>query len=469
MGIEAAGKFLAGVGGLGCLLAAGAAFAESPTQIDPPFHNLRYQDHFTYLAGKADPTPWERLKYIPLGASPYGPIFLSLGGEIRERFETYQYPNFGIKAPPANGYLLQRLQLNGDLNVTDYFRAFVQLADDRIFGHRWVSSTTDVDRWDLMQRFVDFRPPTPFGDAPTLRAGREELAYGYQRLIAVREGPNVRRDFDGFRFIDRIGEATVDFISVQPTLNSPYAIDDATNMAQHLSGVYVTTPVFKSLKADFYALNYSNTQAKFRGLTGKEQVETIGTRLFGKEAGFDWNIEAAIQTGTFRAQNVQAGLLAAVAGYTLENIDWKPRFGFSANYASGDDAHSQTIGTFNPMYPRLPYFAETSQMVPANIKDIRPVFSFEPAQRWSVVLGWDSLWRVSTTDGIYGSGMVEIPNSNNATGSFIGTELSADIRWQVDFHLQLGAILAELYAGPALTEIKGQDLIYAVAFAKYKF
>ena len=33
----------------------------------------------------------------------------------------------------------------------------------------------------------------------------------------------------------------------------------------------------------------------------------------------------------------------------------------------------------------------------------------------------------------------------------------------------LGAILAELYAGPALTEIKGKDLIYAIVFAKYKF
>jgi hypothetical protein len=469
MGIGAARKFLAGFGAMGCLLAASAGFAESPTQIDPPFHNLRYDDNFSYLAGKADPTLWERLKYIPLGSSAYGPIFLTLGGEIRERFETYQNPNFGINAPPANGYLLQRLNLDGDLHVTDYFRAFVQLGDDRIFGNRWVASTTDVDRWDLMQRFVDLHPPSPFGDDPTFRAGREELAYGYQRLIAVREGPNVRRDFDGYRVIDRIGDATVDFISVQPTVDSPYAMDDATNMAQHLSGVYITTPVFAALKADLYALNFSNTQAKFRGLTGKENIETIGTRLFGKEAGFDWNVEASTQTGTFRTQNVQASFLAAVAGYTLENIDWKPRFGFSANYASGDDAHSKTIGTFNPMYPRLPYFAETSQMVPANIKDIRPLFSFQPAQRWDVVLGWDSLWRVSTTDGIYGSGMVEIPNSNKATSSFVGTELSADIRWQVDFHLQLGAILAELYAGPALTEIKGKDLIYAVAFAKYKF
>ena len=59
-------------------------------------------------------------------------------GEVKPKSSRYQYPNFGINAPPANGYLLQRLQLNGDLHVTDYFRAFVQSGDDRIFGNRWV-------------------------------------------------------------------------------------------------------------------------------------------------------------------------------------------------------------------------------------------------------------------------------------------------------------------------------------------
>ena len=101
--------------------------------------------------------------------------------------------------------------LHGDLHVTDWFRAFVELGDDRIFGRRGNTSTTDVDRWDLMQRFVDLRLPSPFGDAPTVRYGREELLFGYQRLVAVREGPNVRRDFDGLRIHDQIGEASLDF------------------------------------------------------------------------------------------------------------------------------------------------------------------------------------------------------------------------------------------------------------------
>jgi hypothetical protein len=216
-------------------------------------------------------------------------------------------------------------------------------------------------------------------------------------------------------------------------------------------------------------LDYENTQAKFRNVTGAEKLETFGVRLFGKESGFDWNFEASDQVGTFRTQAVKAYLLAGLAGYTFEQIDWKPRIGFSANDASGDNASSKTIGTFNPMFPRLPYFAETPLMVPANVKDFRPVLGFSPEERVNVVLGVDLLWRNSLSDGLYGSGLSEFPNTNKVKGSRIGTEYSADVRMQVDEHLQLGAILAELNAGPALVEATGKTVIYGVLFAKYKF
>ena len=109
-------------------------------------------------------------------------------------------------------------------------------------------------------------------------------------------------------------------------------------------------------------------------------------------------------------------LFAGVAGYTFNDIAWKPRIGFSANDASGDNANSKTIGTFNPIYPRLPYFAETSMLVPANVKDFRPVFSFHPREDVAVVLGYDMLSRVSSTDGLYGSGLSEYKNTAKVAG-----------------------------------------------------
>jgi Alginate export len=472
-----AGHNLAGHAGIltvcilaGLLAPSLPAQAESPEQSNLPFHNLRYLDGFSPSGDKAPDEFWAPYKYIPLANSPYGPLYLTLGGEVRERYETYRNINFGLAgAPSYSGYLLQRITLDADVHATDWVRGFVQLGDMRIFGKRGVPSTTDTDYVDVMQGFADLKLPTPLGDEPVVRYGREELLFGYQRLIAVREGPNVRRDFDGFRFTDKIGEATIDYIDVRPTLDRLDAFDDTANLNQHLTGVYATVPLIASLKSDIYWLNYQNLQAKFRGLTGAENRDTFGARLFGKLNGFDLNAEAATQSGTFRDQDISAFFLAGVFGYTFENLPWKPRLGFSANYASGDNANSKTIGTFNPIYPRLPYFAETSMLVPSNIKDIRPVFTLHPRDDVAVVLGYDMLQRVSATDGLYGSGLSQYKKTATVSGMDIGSEASIDVRRNVRTGWQLGVIAAEFFSGPAVTDAFGKDVTFTAVYSKYLF
>jgi hypothetical protein len=453
--------------GLACLLVAAVTFARpaaaaSPEPGDPTYHSLRYDDDPSLLPAS---DPWAPFKSIPLGDN----ASLSLGGELRERAESYLNPNFGIKAPPSNAYLLHRLMLDADLHLTDYARVFLQLGQMERAGDRGVSSTTDIDHFDIMQAFVDLKPPSPLGDSPLLRVGREELLFGFQRLIAVREGPNVRRDFDGIRFNDHWGDATIDLFTVRPVTDSTGVFDDRTNQAQLLWGGYLTVPLGSLTKADFYQLNYENELAKYRGLTGAEQRQTYGTRLFGEAGGFDWNGELAIQTGTFRNHDIRAEMAAAIVGYTFAGAAWRPRIGLEANAASGDNGRSSAIGTFNAMFPRLPYFAETSLLVPANVMDVRPVLSFVPVPDVTATLGWDSLWRASDTDGLYGSGMVMYPGTNKVSGMRIGTELSADVRWRVERHLLVGAIAAEFLAGPAIQEAVGKSVSFFVLFGTYRF
>ena len=450
-----------------------AALAESPEPPDPTYRPLRYEDDFSHPDPKAPADVFGPLKYIPLGDGPGGRSYLTWGGEVRERFESYDNINFGFsKAAPSSHYVLQRLLLNTDLHVTDWFRAFGQIGQMERFGQRGASSTTDIDRGDIMQAFVDFRAPGPFGDRPTLRVGREELLFGWQRLIAVREGPNVRRAFDGLRFTDKIGEASVDLFAVKPVTDHQGSFDDPTNNGQKLNGVYVTTPVpfLPMLKTDLYVLGYERDGAKFRALTGTEKRTTLGARLFGDFKGFDWNFEADLQRGSFANLNINAYWLAASTGYKFEGLAWTPRLGLQANLASGDRGGS-TLGTFNALYPRLPYFAEISMLVPSNIKDLRPTFTFNPVKDVQVVLGYDMLWRASTTDGLYGSGEALFAGTNAAAvkGSRIGQESSLDVRWRVDQHLSVGAIAAEMQAGPAITQAGGKDIKFGVLYAKYKF
>ena len=84
-----------------------SALAESPEMPSLPFHNLRYQNDFSPQGAKPPEELWAPFKYIPLGYGVLGPVYLSLGGEVRERYESYHNINFGFSGAPAHdGYLL---------------------------------------------------------------------------------------------------------------------------------------------------------------------------------------------------------------------------------------------------------------------------------------------------------------------------------------------------------------------------
>ena len=69
-----------------------------PNPHPPPFTLLRFNEDYTYLADPRNQTdPFDPIKYIPL--DPDDPkTYLNLGGELRERFEHFTNPRFGV--PP---------------------------------------------------------------------------------------------------------------------------------------------------------------------------------------------------------------------------------------------------------------------------------------------------------------------------------------------------------------------------------
>ena len=93
-------------------------FAPPPT---PPeqeekrrFKELRYDEDWTFLRASLKQLAWwDPFKYIPLDDAGYS--YLTLGGEIRERYEFYNHPLTLSPAVDRDGYLLHRYLLHGDL------------------------------------------------------------------------------------------------------------------------------------------------------------------------------------------------------------------------------------------------------------------------------------------------------------------------------------------------------------------
>src|SRR6266849_9112317 len=111
--------------------------------------------------GKTDDF-WDRLKFIPLTED--GSVWLTLGGQARERAEYFRQFLFGASEPKqSDAYLLSRFRLSADLHVTQYFRMFAEgksaFALDR--GLQGGRTTAFVDEFDLLKGFADI--VIPFG------------------------------------------------------------------------------------------------------------------------------------------------------------------------------------------------------------------------------------------------------------------------------------------------------------------
>ena len=78
---------------------------------------------------------WDRLKFIPLTADQN--VWLTLGGQLRERGEYFRQFLFGSSEPKqSDGYLLSRYRLSADLHVTRYVRTALRTSSSRSASRR---------------------------------------------------------------------------------------------------------------------------------------------------------------------------------------------------------------------------------------------------------------------------------------------------------------------------------------------
>src|SRR5205814_2112629 len=129
--------------------------------------------------------------------------YLSVGGEIRYKYENYENPGFGTDPKSPSGYVLQRYLLHTDWHIGNHFRLFAHLQSGLEQGRYGGPRLTDEDTADLHQLFSDI---TNSSQNLRLRVGRQEIEFGAGHLIGDSEGLNIRRAFDGFRLTFKRGQ-----------------------------------------------------------------------------------------------------------------------------------------------------------------------------------------------------------------------------------------------------------------------
>jgi len=444
------------------LLASAAAAQEVP---HPAFEAHRFDEDWRALCSPVlQIEPLDSLKCVRLVPE----TTLTLGGELRERFEGVRNPDFGLEQR-SDHVFLHRAMVHGDLRFGQNFRTFVQLGAFASSGREGPRAPTDLDRLDLVQGFIDFNVSVA-GGAGTLRGGRQELSFGSSRLVAVRESPNVRRAFDGGRAFWGDGTTRLDAFYVRPVTIAPGVFDDPTNDAERFWGVYGATQVAGIWRVDLYYLGIERERARFASGPGREERQTIGARLFGASGGWDWDWEAAYQFGRFEGADIRAWTVATDTGFTVADLPLSPRLGVKADIASGDrDGADGRLGTFNALYPKFPYFSEANLVAPANIIDLHPSLQLQLTPTLAAELGWNALWRQTTRDAIYAPPLEPIARTAGRGGRFIGQQSIVGLEWQATRQLTIAGQYVHFWRGDTLREVGGRDVDFVTGSASWKF
>jgi hypothetical protein len=320
---------------------------------------------------------------------------------------------------------------------------------------------------------LDLKLDVPVAATITLRSGRQELAYGSQRIISVREGPNVRQSFDGFRLMYRSGDVKIDGFAIRSAQTNRYVFDDESDSQKALWGTYAVLPflLFPNSNIDLYYVGLYRGKPGFDQGAARETRHSLGARLWRTTAPLDYNFEGIYQWGSFGDGNIRAWTVASDTGYTFASLPLQPRVGLRADIASGDeDPTNNDLQTFNPLFPKGAYFSEAGLIGPSNFIDLNPCIDLHLTSKLTLTFDWDFFWRESTRDGLYNSSVTLVSSGKNSDARYIGSMPQAQLFWDIDRHLSFVGIYGHFFAGQFLKESgPGKDIDYIATWLAYKF
>jgi hypothetical protein len=430
----------------------------------PPFKLTRFDEDYSYLDASGPSIDFEdRLKNIRLGDTAY----VSLGGEVRERFDSLDAAKFGIGISDDK-YLLQRLLLSADMHLNDRMRVFVQLVQANAYDRSSPLGPSDVDHLDVANAFIDFKPDPE--RHLTLRLGRQEILLdSAQRFVSVREGPNVRQSFDGLRMSWNAPRLRVDAFLTRPVLYKPGAFDDSSDRSQTFSGLYATYALDSKQSLDGYLLSLNRQNVTFGGVKGDEHRQSIGARWAGVHGQLDHDVEGVYQRGTFAGSDIRAWAVGLIGGYTLAEA-WAPRLGLEFDAGSGDRHPGDgRLETFNPMFPKGAYFNESALTSWANLLLLRASLGIQPTSSTTLVASIFERWRQTGGDAVYVQPAIPIAATLGNQQRRVGTGYQLDASWRVNRYVTLTAELLHQSAGPAIREAGGHGVNFAMAIAQFRF
>lgn len=247
-------------------------------QISIDIHSLRYEDDFSHLKKDSMLSPYQQMKFMSLSENKR--IYLSFGGDIRYQYYNVTNENWGDIPNDSDGYTLSRFLTHVDFHAGEHFRFFFQIQSSNA-NSRIDADPVENNPLDVHQAFFDLQLLNRQDNHLIFRFGRQEIRYGSQRLVSVRELPNSRRAFDGAKLTFKDKHLAMALFYAHPVHNKEGIFDDHFNDNTKFWGSYNTVkniPFFQN--ADLYYLGYGTGKLFLMMLQGRKRV-TLWGHVYG--------------------------------------------------------------------------------------------------------------------------------------------------------------------------------------------
>ncbi len=398
------------------------------------------------------------------------PHWLRLSGEERLRWEGFQ--GGGFSPDSSDYYLLNRFRLGVMLLPAPWLKFRFQTQDARAgWKTQKPYAAPYQDTWNLRLAYVEL------GDSEKstgLRVGRQELAFGSERLVGRSDWSNTSRSFDAVRGTIHRGHFRLDAFAASVVVLHDGEVG-MYRAGNNLHGLYggLENLIPGSVIEPYFFWRLAPAGQIEIGSGGKLDSKTIGVRWKGVIRAVDYGLDMVGQTGSEGTHNIRARASHLVIGYTLADMQFRPRFLAEYNYASGDhNPNDHTLGTFDQLYPTVhDKYGLTDQFGWENMQHVRAGVELNTRSKWMFSGKYSSFWLADAHDALYSSrnGPI-VRRADGSAGRFVGQELDATALYTVSKGMQCGVGYGYVLPGTFLKRTTpGKSYSYPYLMLDYTF
>jgi alginate export protein len=380
------------------------------------------------------------------------PAWLRLGVEHRGRLEGFTGSGFAVDREDL--YWLNRFRVTARISPKPWFTAAIQAQDARVEGRNGAAAGAPFrDQLDLRLAHADVGAFEKSRVA--VRAGRQELVFGDQRLVGHGNWLNTARSFDGARVVFRQTKFRIDGFAASVVALQVDKFNESGG-GNYLSGgdaQLIVLPQGGIVEPYEFVRNSRNLRTE-AGDAGDLTSFTTGVRLNGKVSSkTDYNAEVAVQRGTLGSDTISAWAGHWLVGRMIPVGTKSVRAFGEYNYASGDETPGDGArGTFDQLYPTAhDKYGLADQVGWKNIHHVRAGLEFRPQSKLLLSGGYHSYWLATSRDALYSaSGAVLARIAAGASDRHVGQEVDLQATYTHSARVHITGGYAHLFTGAFL-------------------